>query len=181
MTNIENIACELRDDSSSVHLLYAFNSVGKTRLSVAYKDATKRDDGTHTGIYYNAYSEDLFLWNNDIENAEANMRLTVLTSSLSRLHTDLDELSIREKLKPYRPSFDFHYSMHPDAEKGIESISFFPAGKQPGNVPATKISPRGGENFYLVLLSGNDGSGRLGGNSDSSYIHRRSRLKLRRP
>ena len=148
MTNIENIACELRDDSSGVHLLYAFNSVGKTRLSVAYKNATKSDDGTHTGIYYNAYSEDLFLWNNDIENAEANIRLTVLPSSLSRLHADLNELSIHEKLKPYRPSFDFRFSMHSDAEKGIESIAFFPAGKQPGDVPAMKIS-RGEERIFI--------------------------------
>ena len=51
----------------------------------------KDEDGTHTGIYYNAYSEDLFVWNNDIENGEANIRLTVLPSSLSRLHADLNE------------------------------------------------------------------------------------------
>ena len=148
MTNIENIACGLRDDSSRIHLLYAFNSVGKTRLSVAYKNVTKTDDGTHTGIYYNAYSEDLFFWNNDIENAEADIRLTVLSSSLSRLHADLNEHSIHEKLKPYRPSFDFRFSMHPDAEKGIKSISFFPEGKQPGDDPAMKIS-RGEERIFI--------------------------------
>ena len=73
MKTIENIASELRDDSTSVQLLYAFNSVGKTRLSVAYKNATKEEDGTHAGNYYNAYSEDLFVWNNDIENGEANI------------------------------------------------------------------------------------------------------------
>ncbi len=148
MKNIENIACKLRDDPSCVHLLYAFNSVGKTRLSVAYKDATKSDAGSHMGIYYNAYSEDLFFWNNDIENDEANIRLTVLPSRLSRLHADLNELSIHEKLKPYRPSFDFRFSLHPDAEKGIESISFFPVGEQPGDSPAMKIS-RGEENIFI--------------------------------
>jgi hypothetical protein len=62
--------------------------VGKTRLSVAYKNATKEANGTHTGIYYNAYSEDLFAWNNDIENGETNIRLNVLPSNLSRLHVD---------------------------------------------------------------------------------------------
>ena len=46
--------------------------------------------------------------------------------------------------------------MHPDAEKGIESISFFPAGKQPGDVPAMKIS-RGEERvfvwcFFLAMM-----------------------------
>ena len=85
MKTIEDIASDLHNDDAAVQLLYAFNSAGKTRLSVAYKNATKEDDGTHTGIYYNAYSEDLFVWNNDIENAEANIRLTIRRSSLSRL------------------------------------------------------------------------------------------------
>ena len=148
MTSIEDIASELIDDATNIQLLYAFNSVGKTRLSVAYKNATKEEDGTHTGIYYNAYSEDLFVWNNDIENAEANIRLTVLPSSLSRLHAELNELEIHAKLKPYRPSYDFRFAMHADAEMGIESISFFPAGTQPGEVPAMKIS-RGEERIFV--------------------------------
>ena len=113
-------------------------------------------NGTHAGIYYNAYSEDLFVWNNDIEHGETDIRLTVLPSSLSRLHADLNELDIHAKLKPYRPSFDFRFVMHPDAEKGIESISFFPAGTQPGDVPAMKIS-RGEERvfvwcFFLAMM-----------------------------
>ena len=156
MTTIEDIACELSDDATNVQLLYAFNSVGKTRLSVAYKNATKNEDGTHEGIYYNAYSEDLFVWNNDIEHGETDIRLTVLPSSLSTLHADLNELDIHAKLKPYRPSFDFRFVMHRDAEKGIESISFFPAGTQPGDVPAMKIS-RGEERvfvwcFFLAMM-----------------------------
>lgn len=156
MKTVEDIASELRDDVAAVQLIYAFNSVGKTRLSVAYKNATKEEDGTHTGIYYNAYSEDLFVWNNDIENTEANIRLTVLPSSLNKLHAGLNELDIHEKLKPYRPGFDFRFSMQTDAEKGIESISFFPAGKQPGEVPAMKIS-RGEERvfvwcFFLAMM-----------------------------
>ena len=148
MTTVEDIATQLRDDAADVQLLYAFNSVGKTRLSVAYKNATKDADGRHAGIYYNAYSEDLFVWNNDVENGEANIRITVLPSSLSRLHADLNELDIHAKLKPYRPSFDFRFVMHRDAEKGIESISFFPAGTQPGDVPAMKIS-RGEERMFV--------------------------------
>ena len=156
MTTVEDIATQLCDDAADIQLLYAFNSVGKTRLSVAYKNATKRADGTHMGIYYNAYSEDLFLWDNDIENNESSIRLTVLASSLSRLHADLNEIDVHAKLKPYRPSFDFRFAMHPDAEKGIESITFFPAGTQPGDVPPMKIS-RGEERvfvwcFFLALI-----------------------------
>ena len=157
MTTIEDIASELSDDAANVQLLYAFNSVGKTRLSVAYKNATKNENGTHAGIYYNAYSEDLFVWNNDIEHGEVDIRLTVLPSSLSRLHADLNELDIHAKLKPYRPSFDFRFVMHSDAEKGIESISFFPAGTQPGDVPARMKISRGEERvfvwcFFLAMM-----------------------------
>ncbi len=156
MTTIEDIATQLRDDTANIQLLYAFNSVGKTRLSVAYKDATKDEAGTHTGIYYNAYSEDLFVWNNDIEHGETDIRLNVLPSNLSSLHAELNELDIHEKLKPYRPSFDFRFTMHPDAEKGIESISFFPKDTQPGDVPPMKIS-RGEErvfvwSFFLAMM-----------------------------
>ena len=156
MTTIEDIASQLRDDAASVQLLYAFNSVGKTRLSVAYKNATKGADGTHLGIYYNAYSEDLFHWDNDIENDESSIRLTVRASRLSKFHADLNELDVHEKLKPYKPSFDFRFKMHVDAEKGIQSISFFPDGKQPGEVPPMKIS-RGEERvfvwcFFLAMM-----------------------------
>ncbi|KAH0533633.1 hypothetical protein GP486_008978, partial [Trichoglossum hirsutum] len=71
------IAEQLIDTKENVILLYAFNSTGKTRLSVAYKDATKKADGSHTGVYYNAFSEDLFAWNNDTANNEENIRLTI--------------------------------------------------------------------------------------------------------
>ncbi|MDE0107630.1 MAG: AAA family ATPase [Bryobacterales bacterium] len=156
MKTIQDIASELCADAAPVQLLYAFNSVGKTRLSVAYQNATRDAEGRHTGICYNAYSEDLFVWNNDIENDQANIRLTILPSSLSSLHADLNELDVHAKLKPYRPSFDFRFIMHADAEKGIESISFFPAGTQPGDVPAIKIS-RGEERvfvwcFFLAMM-----------------------------
>ena len=156
MTTLEDIAFDLRDDPSEIQLLYGFNAVGKTRLSVTYKDVTKLEDGSHAGMYYNAYSEDLFVWNNDIENDEAEIRLTVLPSSLSRLHADLNEDVIHAKLKAYRPSFDFRFEMHQDAEKGIKWISFFPMGTQPGDVPPMKIS-RGEERvfvwcFFLAMM-----------------------------
>ena len=163
MTNVEDIATQLRDDAADVQLLYAFNSVGKTRLSVAYKNTTKDADGRHAGIYYNAYSEDLFVWNNDVENGEANIRITVIPSSLSRLHADLNELDIHAKLEPYRPSFDFRFVMHPDAEKGIESISFFPGGYAARRRSGDEDLPRRGASVCLVFLSSDDGSGRLGG------------------
>lgn len=60
MATINEIAQEIKDSKQPIVLIYAFNSTGKTKLSVEYKNLTKNDDGTHSGVYYNAYSEDLF-------------------------------------------------------------------------------------------------------------------------
>ncbi|MDU9391851.1 AAA family ATPase [Pseudomonas sp. zfem002] len=123
---LDEIAKTLRDDPAKITLAYAFNATGKTQLSVAYKNATKQEDGTHTGVYYNAYSEDLFIWDNDETNSGTNVRLTVLPSSLSKFHTLLTEDNVRDKLKAYKPKFGFSFNLHEDdPERGIESISFF--------------------------------------------------------
>jgi len=74
--------------------------------------------------------------------------LTVLPSSLNRLHAALSEIEIREKMKPYKVNFDFRFNMHPDPETGIQSISFFPADTQNRDAPAMKIS-RGEERIYV--------------------------------
>ena len=129
---LDDIATTLRDDDARIMLAYAFNSTGKTQLCVAYKNATKQADGSHAGVYYNAYSEDLFVWDNDENHDGANVRLTVLPSSLSRFHSYLTEDNIRDKLKAYKPKFGFALKPYEDdPEKGIESISFFIPNQNP--------------------------------------------------
>ena len=60
--SLEIIANQLKELDENIILIFAFNATGKTRLSVAYKDATKDPEtGNHAGVYYNAYSEDLFV------------------------------------------------------------------------------------------------------------------------
>ncbi len=118
------IADNLKSNQKKVILVYAFNATGKTRLSVAYKDATKVN-GKHSGVYYNAFSEDLFVWNNDDENRGANIHLKVMQSSLSQFHALLNEDKISEKMRAYKPKFEFKFKMHKNTENGIESISFY--------------------------------------------------------
>lgn len=48
-------------------LLFAYNGTGKTRLSMEFKDAGKSEGGADT-LYFNAFTEDLFSWFNDIDN-----------------------------------------------------------------------------------------------------------------
>ena len=151
--NLDAIATQLKELNESIILIYAFNATGKTRLSVAYKDATKDpESGKHSGVYYNAFSEDLFTWNNDEENDGANVSLTVRHSSLNRFHSFLNEDVVFEKLAAYSPIYKFKFNI-PDAEMGIESITFFLPNAEDTPI---KIS-RGEERifvwcFFLALL-----------------------------
>ena len=143
--NLHEIANKIHEAKENIILAYAFNSTGKTMLSVAYKDLTKREDGTHTGVYFNAYSEDIFTWDNDDDNDNANMRLLVRPSSLSKYHSLLNEDNVREKLKPYKPHYDFRFAVDESNEEGrIESISFY---EESGEDPI-KIS-RGEERIFI--------------------------------
>jgi hypothetical protein len=119
------IAKELAESKEQIVLIYAFNATGKTRLSVAYKDATKRPDGNHAGVYYNAFSEDLFVWDNDPDNGEMNVRLDIRKSSLNRFHGSLSEDDVRRMLNRYRPDYRFDFIPHDNPEDGIKSIIFF--------------------------------------------------------
>ncbi|HNP84034.1 MAG TPA: AAA family ATPase [Nitrospira sp.] len=121
----ELIAKELAGAKEPIVLIYAFNATGKTRLSVAYKDATKDQDGKHAGVYYNAYSEDLFVWDNDPENGETNVKLDIRKSSLNRFHSSLSEDDIRDKLNRFRPTYRFEFIPHDNPEDGIKSVLFF--------------------------------------------------------
>ena len=155
---LDDIAKSLRDDKAPITLAYAFNATGKTQLCVAFKNATKQEDGSHTGVYFNAYSEDLFVWDNDEDNDGASVRLTVLPSSLSKFHASLTEDNIRDKLNAYKPKFGFALNLHEDdPEKGIESISFFIPNQNP-DLPQQAIKVSRGEErifvwcFFLALF-----------------------------
>ena len=56
------------DNSKKVLMLFASNSSGKTRLSKLFRDRSDKDidkDREKEVLYYNAFTEDLFSWNND--------------------------------------------------------------------------------------------------------------------
>jgi wobble nucleotide-excising tRNase len=71
---LTEIAQQLKDANKKVQLIYAFNGSGKTRLSRAFKefispkingDEEAEDDQSKV-LYYNAFTEDLFYWDNDL-------------------------------------------------------------------------------------------------------------------
>ena len=50
--DLSQIAKQIKDASENIILIYAFNSTGKTRLSVEYKEVARNTDGRQTGVYY---------------------------------------------------------------------------------------------------------------------------------
>lgn len=75
-TNLRKLACNIRDilgtqetpNTKDYYLLFAYNGTGKTRLSVEFKTLGKSvDKETQDTLYYNAFTEDLFYWDNDLE------------------------------------------------------------------------------------------------------------------
>lgn len=67
--NLKEMAIHLRDklkDKKNL-LLFAYNGTGKTRLSMAFKNLGRKGDKRNT-LYFNAFTEDLFSWDNDLNN-----------------------------------------------------------------------------------------------------------------
>ncbi len=76
-----------------VQLIYAFNGVGKTRLSREFKELiapkTDTEDGQQSELaqkkilYYSAFTEDLFYWDNDLT-LDAEPKLKIQPNSFTR-------------------------------------------------------------------------------------------------
>ena len=84
--SLTEIAQQLKDSSKKVQLIYAFNGVGKTRLSREFRllvDPKNTEDETQVEetngikvLYYNAFTEDLFYWDNDLKfDAEPKLKI----------------------------------------------------------------------------------------------------------
>lgn len=89
--SLDEIAKQLKDSDKNVNLIYAFNGTGKTRLSKVFKNliASKENHGNEEELarrkilYFNAFTEDLFYWDNDIIN-DAEPKLKIQPNSFIR-------------------------------------------------------------------------------------------------
>lgn len=103
---LTEIAQQLKDSNKKVQLIYAFNGTGKTRLSREFKQLiapkTNDDDGEADApelsrnkiLYYNAFTEDLFYWDNDLagdEKYKLKIQPNAYTSWLLTLLKDLGQ------------------------------------------------------------------------------------------
>ena len=117
--SLDEIAKQLRDSGKKVNLIYAFNGSGKTRLSRAFKyliepkNHNEEDESTKRKIlYFNAFTEDLFYWDNDILN-DSEPKLKIQPNSFIRwlIKDQGDEDKVIRKFHHYcdeklMPKFD---------------------------------------------------------------------------
>lgn len=143
--SLDSLATRLRDDFVSGRqdfvLLYAYNSTGKTRLSMQFKDAGKRKNaGTPDTLYYNAFTEDLFSWDNDLD---ADSKRTLQLNSASRFFSGLKELVLEGNIQSYLGRYtDLEF----DIDYAAWTVSF--SKRESEHI---KVS-RGEENLFILCL-----------------------------
>ena len=71
---LKQIALQLKYSGKKVQLIYAFNGTGKTRLSRKFRllvdpkvTEEVQEESKIKVLYYNAFTEDLFYWDNDLD------------------------------------------------------------------------------------------------------------------
>ena len=112
--DLPELARHLRTDleAKKFVLLYAYNGTGKTRLSVAFKDLGKNGDERDT-LYFNAFTEDLFNWDNDLQNdRERVLRI----NKDSHFFAGLGELEMDNRIRPLLNRYaDYEFEIDTDA------------------------------------------------------------------
>ncbi|MFM0720554.1 AAA family ATPase [Paraburkholderia strydomiana] len=106
--NLNAVASHLREKLAEKKyvLLFAYNGTGKTRLSMEFKDLGKNGDSRDT-LYFNAFTEDLFYWDNDLEgDAKREFRLNTTSRFFSGLLGTAIDAKIRSLLHRH-VDFDF--------------------------------------------------------------------------
>lgn len=133
--NLTEVATHLKDklEEKKYILLFAYNGTGKTRLSTVFKDLGKTiitramdcndaaDDALEieetqgNTLYFNAFTEDLFSWDNDLEN---DTQRVLKINAASRFFAGLEELEMDNRIRPLLQRYaDFDFII--DTEKWV--------------------------------------------------------------
>ena len=140
LPDLDTLAEHLREELENTKciLLYAYNRTGKTRLSMEFKDKGKqKGEGT---LYFNAFTEDLFVWHNDLD-GDTDRHLTI--NKNSSFFNGLKDLALDEAIAGYLSRYaDFDFDI--DYEKWV--VTF-----RKGDEERIKIS-RGEENIFIWCM-----------------------------
>lgn len=137
--SLNEIAQELIDNNKRVQLIYAFNGTGKTRLSREFKmlvepenDIEEEKSGfvSKNILYYNAFTEDLFYWDNDLEN-DAQPKLKIQPNIFTKwvFEDQGQEINISKNFQNYTdekltPHLNAQYTFKNDEGKDVTVSAF---------------------------------------------------------
>lgn len=160
-SNLEEVAGHLREklEEKKYILLFAYNGTGKTRLSMAFKDASKKEEVVQTydaaegevesvskvsrdTLYFNAFTEDLFIWDNDL--ISDNKRVLKLNLT-SRFFNGLQALEMENRIGPLLLRYaDYNFVI----DYALGEVTFYRELDKEGAPIAIKVS-RGEENIFM--------------------------------
>ena len=173
---LKQISETLRDADKKAQLIYAFNGIGKTRLSrefrllVAPKDEEAEDETGIKVLYYNAFTEDLFYWDNDLD-ADVNRKLLIRPNGFTNMVLEfLKDQGLDGNIisnfqhftsDKVTPRFNEEYTIKDENDRDIivkaySEITFSIEGGNQESIPNIKISKAEESNliwcvFYSLL------------------------------
>lgn len=156
---LTEIAQQLKDVNKKVQLIYAFNGAGKTRLSREFKqlispkaegkEAQSSDLAAKKILYYSAFTEDLFYWDNDL-GMDAEPKLQIQSNSFTKwvLEEQGQDQSITATFQHYTSE---KLTPHFSPDFSAVSFSFERGNKQ--QEPNIKISKGEESNFIWSVFN----------------------------
>lgn len=145
-----NLRGKIKPEKKTALLVFAHNGIGKTQLSMAFKERGKTGDDTRDTLYFNAFTEDLFSWNNDLEElVETDKEPFLRINTESKFFNGFDELEMDNRIRPLlRRYADFDFKIYP--REGIVRFEreIRKEGETPQIYPNIKIS-RGEESIFV--------------------------------
>jgi hypothetical protein len=169
---LKEIAQTLKATGKKVQLIYAFNGTGKTRLSrefrleIAPKDTENEGETEIKVLYYNAFTEDLFFWDNDLD-TDTNRKLIIRPNNftgfaLKFLKDQGLENNIVTNFQHYTndsitPVFNEEYTIQDDngndvVIKAYSEVTFSIASGDNQGLPNIKISKAEESNFIWCVF-----------------------------
>ena len=154
--SLTEIAEQLKGSNKKVQLIYAFNGTGKTRLSGEFKNliaptSSEGADGEPTRrkfLYYNAFTEDLFFWDNDLLANEA-PRLKIQKNSFTDWLLKEHGLggAVIENFQYYTDE-----KLNPSFNEDFSEIAFYFARGNAEQIENIKISKGEESNFIWSIF-----------------------------
>lgn len=156
---LTEIAQQLKDAGKKVQLIYGFNGTGKTRLSREFKnliaprldqdDLQSSEMADRRILYYSAFTEDLFYWDNDL-GMDAEPKLKIQPNSFTKwvLQEQGQDKSIACTFQRYTSD-----KLTPHFSADFSSVSFsFERGNQESE-SSIKISKGEESNFIWSVFN----------------------------